>query len=69
MSGAVQWYRSATAPPEATPTLRRELRNWCRSWLPEPRVRDRTIVLSSRRTLPIGPGSWFRSAFHGVLSE
>lgn len=69
MRAVVQWYRSIAEPPEATPTLRRELRNWCQSWLPEPRVRDRTIVLSSRRTLPIGPGSWFRSAFHGVFSE
>jgi hypothetical protein len=69
MSDAVQWYRSTSAPPDVTPTRRREARNWLQSWLPEPCVRGKTLVLTSRRTLPIISATPFRAAFHGVFSE
>jgi hypothetical protein len=69
MSGAVQWYRSARGAPPVAPSLRRRVRNRIRSWLPEPRVRGKTIVLVSRRTFPTWSRAGLRSRFHGIFSE
>jgi hypothetical protein len=71
MSRTVEWYRSdRTAPPArlARPSVSRAARNWLRNWLPEPDVRDRTMVLYARqgfRTLSSWAGMF--SEFHSVL--
>jgi hypothetical protein len=69
MTSEPGWYRSAAAPPEVTVSISRSVRNWLRSWLPEPDVRARTMVLSSRRTFPRPSPLGLRSAYHGLFSE
>jgi hypothetical protein len=66
MSRLPDWYRSATpiARDELTrPSASRAIRNWIRSRLPDPDVRDRTIVLYARQ------GLRRRSAWAGMFSE
>jgi hypothetical protein len=69
MNQTVHWYRSTSAAPAVRPSLRRAARNWLQSWLPEPRVRGKMIVLESRRTFPTLSRAGLRSEFHGLFSE
>ena len=69
MIGSVAWYRSSAAAPAVKRSLKRCVRDWVRGCLPEPDVRGRTIVLSSRQTFPKVSWSGLRSEFHGVFSE
>ena len=69
MHGSIEWYRSHASPPLVRPTASRAVRNWLRGCLPEPDVRRKTIVLSSRRTFPKLSRSGLRSEFHGLFSE
>ena len=78
MSRAVEWYRS-NAPtrsaslsgeraPSPRPSISRAIRNWLRDRLPEPDVRDRTLVLYARRGLPkLSSWAGMFSEFHSVL--
>ncbi|HMF98081.1 MAG TPA: hypothetical protein VKE96_27460 [Vicinamibacterales bacterium] len=66
MSRLPDWYRSEApiAPGEAPrPSASRALRNWLRTRLPDPDVRDKTIVLYARR------GLRKKSAWAGMFSE
>ncbi len=66
MTTAVEWYRSGrTAPPAdlVAPSRRRRLREWLRGWLPEPDVRDRTMVMYCRQ------GLRRHTAWPGMFSE
>jgi hypothetical protein len=72
MSGdPIRWYRSrAPLAPDAAPppSLSRSIRNWLHDRLPEPDVRDRTLVLYARqgfRRLSAWAGMF--SEFHSVL--
>jgi hypothetical protein len=61
-----EWYRSdrSTPPPDLLhPSAGRTLRNWLRSWLPEPDVGGKTIVLYARQ------GFRKMSAWAGLFSE
>jgi hypothetical protein len=69
MNGPEPWYRSSSGPVSVPPSRLRAIRNRLRSWLPEPRVRGRVMVLESRRTLPTFSAEGFRSEFHGLFSE
>jgi hypothetical protein len=69
MSGPEAWYRSASGAVSVPPSRLRAIRNRLRTWLPEPRVRGRIIVLESRQTFPRLTSSGFRSEFHGLFSE
>jgi hypothetical protein len=69
MNAPVAWYRSAEAAPAVRRTLRRVVRDWVCARLPRPAVRGRTIVLHSRRTLPVPSSRGFRSQYHGLFSE
>jgi hypothetical protein len=69
MTGPEPWYRSATGAVAVAPSRLRAVRNRLRSWLPEPRVRGKIIVLESRRTFPKVAAGRFRSEFHGLFSE
>jgi hypothetical protein len=69
MSQTVAWYRSATAVPAIRASSSRTVRNWLRTWLPEPDVRGKTIVLYCRRTFPRMSWAGMRSEFHGLFSE
>ena len=78
MSRAVEWYRS-NAPtrsaslsgeraPSPRPSISRAIRNWLRDRLPQPDVRDRTLVLYARRGLPkLSSWAGMFSEFHSVL--
>lgn len=59
----IQWYRSATRFAPVQPSTSRRVRNWLRARLPDPDVRDRTIVLHARQAFPR------RSAWAGLFSE
>ena len=65
----VEWYRSGEdAPRRVRPSVSRAIRNWLRGRLPEPDVRDKTLVLYARqgfRTLSSWAGMF--SEFHSVL--
>jgi hypothetical protein len=66
MSAPVAWYRSAAPPvPGATPppSWSRILRNRARALLPDPDVRDRTMVVYARQ------GLRRKSAWAGMFSE
>ena len=66
MNAAAEWYRSdrSTPPPDLLhPSVGRRLRNWLRSWLPEPDVGGKTIVLYARQ------GYRRMSAWAGLFSE
>lgn len=66
MSEAIEWYRDAAPLPAdriPRPSLSRALRNWLRDRLPDPNVRDKTIVLYARQGFPK------RSAWAGMFSE
>jgi hypothetical protein len=69
MNGPEPWYRSASGAVSIPPSRLRAIRNRLRSWLPEPRVRGRIIVLESRRTFPAFRAGGFRSEFQGLFSE
>jgi len=69
MSGRSRWYRSTSGAPAVQPSLLRAVRNRLRSWLPEPRVRGKMIILPSRRTFPRPSLRGLRSGFHGLFSE
>jgi len=78
MSRAVEWYRS-DAPtrsaslsgeraPSPRPSISRAIRNWLRDRLPEPDVRDKTLVLYARRGFPkLSSWAGMFSEFHSVL--
>src|SRR5713226_8025683 len=65
----VEWYRSGDgAPVQVRPSISRAIRNWLRDRLPEPDVRDKTLVLYARqgfRKLSSWAGMF--SEFHSVL--
>jgi hypothetical protein len=66
MSAGAEWYRSDRTTPPADlvqPTVGRRARNWLRSWLPEPDVAGKTIVLYARQ------GFRKASAWAGMFSE
>jgi hypothetical protein len=66
MSRLPDWYRSDApiAPDRAPrPSASRRIRNWIRSRLPDPDVRDRTIVVYARQ------GLRRKSAWAGMFSE
>jgi hypothetical protein len=66
MSEPFVWYRSDRTTPPADlvrPTVSRAMRNGFRRWLPEPDVRDRTMVLYGRR------GFRKRRSWAGMFSE
>jgi hypothetical protein len=66
MNRLPDWYRSGTpiAPDEVPrPSASRAIRNWIRSRLPDPDVRDKTIVLYARQ------GLRRKSAWAGMFSE
>ena len=63
------WYRSSVAPPAVRVSSRRTARDWLRSLLPEPHVRDKTMVLHSRQTFPKLSRKGLRSDYHGLFSE
>jgi len=66
MSGLPDWYRSETPlDPDRTPppSVSRRIRNWIRSRLPDPDVRDKTIVVYARQ------GLRRKSAWAGMFSE
>lgn len=70
MNTPVEWYRSELGgpPPVVRPSVSRVVRNWLRDRLPEPDVRDRTMVLYARqgfRALSAWAGMF--SEFHSVL--
>ena len=71
MSRPVEWYRSERPLQpggEPKPSVSRAIRNWLRDRLPEPDVRDKTIVLHARqgfRKLSAWAGMF--SEFHSVL--
>ena len=61
-----EWYRSAASPaPDGIvrPSLSRAVRNWLRARLPDPDVRDRTVVLYARQ------GLRKKTAWAGMFSE
>ena len=64
----IQWYRSGARVAPVRPSASRRLRNWLRDRLPDPDVRDRTIVLHARQAFP-RRSAWagFFSEFHSVL--
>jgi hypothetical protein len=60
------WFRSGRTPPPpelARLRLKRRVRNWLRARLPEPDVRDRTMVVYCRR------GFRKKTAWPGMFSE
>jgi len=60
----VEWYRSGDgAPVHVRPSISRAIRNWLRDRLPEPDVRDKTLVLHARQ------GFRQRSSWAGMFSE
>jgi hypothetical protein len=66
MTRLPDWYRSdaPVAPAETPrPSLSRSIRNWVRDRLPDPDVRDKTIVLYARQ------GLRKKSAWAGMFSE
>jgi len=72
MSGEpIRWYRSeAPLAPQAAPrpSMSRSIRNWLRGRLPEPDVRDRTLVLYARQGFrPSSGWAGMFSEFHSVL--
>jgi hypothetical protein len=69
MTVTTEWYRSVDPPPPVALTGQRRLRNLVTSWLPEPDVRDRIIVMQSRTTMPSPSIRGFRSRYHGLFSE
>lgn len=69
MNGQSPWYRSANGAVSVPISRARAIRNRLRSWLPEPEIRGKTIVLESRRTLPRPTWRGLRSQFHGLFSE
>src|SRR5258705_2030890 len=69
MNGQEPWYRSASGAVSMPPSRLRAIRNRLRSWLPEPQVRGKVIVLESRRTFPALTPDGVRSEFHGLFSE
>ena len=70
MNAPVEWYRSdpAVLPPAVRPSASRRVRSWLRDRLPDPDVRDKTMVLYARqgfRRLSAWAGMF--SEFHSVL--
>jgi len=66
MTVSVEWYRSGRTVPPADlvrPSRRRLLRLWLRDRLPEPNVRDRTMVLYCRQ------GMRSHTSWPGMFSE
>jgi len=66
MTPGASWYRSGEGEPAAAlarPSVSRRLRAWLRDRLPDPDVRDRTIVLYCRR------GLRRQTAWPGMFSE
>jgi hypothetical protein len=68
-ASAIRWYRSRNPPPKVQVSKRRAVRDRLRAWLPEPDVRDKIMVLYSRRTFPKLSSSGVRLEFHGLFSE
>jgi hypothetical protein len=71
MSHARDWFRSETPldpHDRPRPSLSRAIRNWARDRLPDPDVRDKTIVLYARQGLR-KTSAWagMFSEFHAVL--
>jgi hypothetical protein len=67
MTDIADWYRSADPAPAIKPSLRRAVRDRVLSWLPQPKVRGKVMVLPSRQeffTL-----SRTGASFHGLFSE
>ena len=69
MSPPVWWYRSNCAAPRVVRSARRRTRDALLSWLPEPAVSGKTVVVYSRQTFPTLSWRGFRSEFHGLFSE
>lgn len=70
MNAPVEWYRAepAVLPPAVRPSTSRRVRSWLRDRLPDPDVRDKTMVLYARqgfRRLSAWAGMF--SEFHSVL--
>jgi hypothetical protein len=65
----VEWYRSSDdAPGRVRPSVSRAIRNWLRGRLPEPDVRDKTLVIYARRGFPkLSSWAGMFSEFHSVL--
>jgi hypothetical protein len=64
----VEWYRSGEgAPGHVGPSISRAARNWLRDRLPEPDVRDQTLVLHARRGFRKQSWAGMFSEFHSVL--
>ena len=63
-----EWYRSGARVRSVRPSASRRVRNWLRDRLPDPDVRDRTIVLHARQAFPrLTAWAGFFSEFHSVL--
>ena len=66
MNGLPEWYRSG-APPASDlpvrPSVSRAVRNWLRARLPDPDVRDKTMVMYARQ------GLRKKTAWAGMFSE
>jgi len=71
MSALAEWYRSdrSAAPPDLLrPSVGRAVRNRLRSWLPEPDVAGKTIVLYARQGLrKMSAWAGMFSEFHSVV--
>ena len=71
MSVPIEWYRSDTPLPSGEaprPSASRAIRNWLRDRLPEPDVRDRTLVLYARQGFgKLSAWAGMFSEFHSVL--
>ncbi|HKB11953.1 MAG TPA: hypothetical protein VKD69_14930 [Vicinamibacterales bacterium] len=65
MTRLPEWYRSGASlgGGAPSPTASRRIRNWVRSLLPDPAVRDKTVVVYARQ------GLRKKSAWAGMFSE